>query len=58
MLQRKHGIVSEYKKKKTVKQRVPNVNQPPRDKLPAEVQRLRTWGLSQVKYYAAYANPF
>jgi pimeloyl-ACP methyl ester carboxylesterase len=36
----------------------PTANEPPRDKLPAEAQRMRTWALSQVKHYAAYANPF
>lgn len=36
----------------------PNANEPPRDKLPAEAQRMRTWSLGQVKHYAASANPF
>jgi pimeloyl-ACP methyl ester carboxylesterase len=36
----------------------PTANEPPRDKLPADAQRMRTWALSQVKHYAAYVNPF
>lgn len=40
------------------KRTAPTANEPPRDKLPADVQRMRTWVLSQVKHYAAYANPF
>jgi len=40
------------------RQSVPTANQPPRDKLPADVQRMRTWVFSQVKRYAAYVNPF
>lgn len=40
------------------KQMAPTANQPPRDKLPADVQRMRTWVRSQVKHYAAYVNPF
>jgi pimeloyl-ACP methyl ester carboxylesterase len=33
-------------------------NEPPRDKLPVEAQRMRVWALSQVKHYAAHQNPF
>jgi pimeloyl-ACP methyl ester carboxylesterase len=40
------------------RQATPTANEPPRDKLPAAAQRMRTWALSQVKHYAAYANPF
>jgi pimeloyl-ACP methyl ester carboxylesterase len=29
-------------------------NQPPRDKLPADAQRMRTWALGQVKHYVGY----
>jgi pimeloyl-ACP methyl ester carboxylesterase len=29
-------------------------NEPPRDKLPLDAQRMRTWGLAQIKHYAAY----
>jgi pimeloyl-ACP methyl ester carboxylesterase len=36
----------------------PTANEPPRDKLPLEAQRMRTWSLSQIKHYAASANPF
>lgn len=35
-----------------------HANEPPRDKLPSEAQRMRTWALSQVKTYAANDNPF
>ena len=37
---------------------VPHANDPPRDKLPADAQRMRAWTLSQVRYYAANDNPF
>jgi len=40
------------------RQAVPSANNPPRDKLPADAQRMRTWALGQVKHYAAYVNPF
>lgn len=40
------------------RQMSPTANEPPRDKLPAEAQRMRTWALAQVKHYAAHANPF
>jgi pimeloyl-ACP methyl ester carboxylesterase len=33
-------------------------NEPPRDKLPVEAQRMRVWALSQVKHYVAHFNPF
>ena len=33
-------------------------NEPPRDKLPADAQRMRTWALGQVKHVAAAVNPF
>jgi hypothetical protein len=36
----------------------PHANDPPRDKLPADAQRMRTWSLSQLKHYAANDNPF
>ena len=34
-----------------------HANEPPRDKLPADAQRMRTWTLSQVKYAASNDNP-
>ena len=34
------------------RQRSPTANEPPRDKLPVDAQRMRTWALSQVKHYA------
>ena len=40
------------------RQLAPTANQPPRDKLPAGAQQMRTWTLAQVKHYAAYVNPF
>jgi hypothetical protein len=33
-------------------------NEPPRDKLPLEAQRMRTWALRQLGHVAAAANPF
>jgi pimeloyl-ACP methyl ester carboxylesterase len=33
-------------------------NEPPRDRLPDEAQRMRVWALSQVKHYVAHFNPF
>ena len=40
------------------RQAVPTANTPPRDKLPADARRMRTWALAQVKHYAASVNPF
>jgi pimeloyl-ACP methyl ester carboxylesterase len=34
-----------------------HANEPPRDKLPADAQRMRTWTLSQVKHAASNDNP-
>lgn len=33
-------------------------NEPPRDKLPPDAQRMRTWALGQVAHVAAGVNPF
>lgn len=33
-------------------------NEPPRNKLPAEAQRMRTWALGQLGHVAAAVNPF
>jgi pimeloyl-ACP methyl ester carboxylesterase len=33
-------------------------NDPPRDKLPPEAQRMRAWAFAQVKHWAANNNPF
>ena len=33
-------------------------NDPPRDKLPADAQRMRTWTLAQLGHVAAAVNPF
>jgi pimeloyl-ACP methyl ester carboxylesterase len=35
-----------------------HANEAPRDKLPIDAQRMRTWALGQVKHYAAAFNPF
>lgn len=35
-----------------------NPNEPPRDKLPAEVQRMRAWALAQLGHIAAGVNQF
>jgi len=35
-----------------------SANEPPRDKLPAGAQRMRTWALGQVGHVAAAVNPF
>jgi len=37
---------------------VKTANDPPRDKLPAEAQRMRTWALGQLGHVAAAVNPF
>jgi pimeloyl-ACP methyl ester carboxylesterase len=34
------------------------LNNPPRDKLPAEARRMREWSLSQIKHAASNDNPF
>lgn len=36
----------------------PRANEPPRDKLPTDAKRMRSWALSQLKLYAATDNPF
>ena len=36
----------------------PHANDPPRDKLPADAQRMRTWSISQVKHHIVNDNPF
>jgi pimeloyl-ACP methyl ester carboxylesterase len=35
----------------------PRANEPPRDKLPPEAQRMRTWAYSQPKHWAQADNP-
>jgi len=35
-----------------------HANDPPRDKLPADAQRMRAWTVSQVKHAASNDNPF
>ena len=45
-----------------IKDQVPQVsahaNDPPRDKLPADAQRMRTWSYAQVKMHISNDNPF
>ena len=36
----------------------PRANEPPRDKLPADAQRMRTWAYSQIKHWTQANNPF
>lgn len=38
------------------RQLLPTANAPPRDKLPADAQRMRSWALGHVKHIAAYVN--
>src|SRR5215475_9428199 len=35
-----------------------NPNEPPRDKLPPDAQRMRAWALAQIGHIAAAVNPF
>jgi pimeloyl-ACP methyl ester carboxylesterase len=42
----------------SIRQTAPHANDPPRDKLSADAQRMRAWTLSQVKNAAANDNPF
>ena len=37
---------------------VKRANEPPRDKLPPDAQRMRTWALAQLGHIAAAVNPF
>jgi pimeloyl-ACP methyl ester carboxylesterase len=37
---------------------VKHANDPPRDKLPADARRMRTWALAQLGHVAAAVNPF
>lgn len=41
-----------------LQQAAATANEPPRDKLPAEAQRMRTWALGQLGHVAAAVNPF
>jgi pimeloyl-ACP methyl ester carboxylesterase len=36
----------------------PRANDPPRNNLPADAQRMRAWAFAQVKHWAANDNPF
>jgi pimeloyl-ACP methyl ester carboxylesterase len=44
--------------KDQVRQLSPHANDPPRDRLPAEAQRMRTWSYAQVKMHISNDNPF
>jgi pimeloyl-ACP methyl ester carboxylesterase len=39
-------------------QMAPRANEPPRDKLPRDAQRMRAWAFAKVKHWAANDNPF
>lgn len=41
-----------------VQEAVKRANEPPRNKLPADAQRMRTWALGQLGHVAAAVNPF
>jgi hypothetical protein len=41
-----------------VRQMAPHANDTPRNKLPAEAQRMRAWAFSQIKHWATNDNPF
>lgn len=41
-----------------VRQLSPHANDPPRDTLPANAQRMRTWSYAQVKMHISNDNPF
>lgn len=36
----------------------PHANDPPRDRLPPEAQRMRAWAFARVKHWASNDNPF
>ena len=38
-------------------QMAPHANEPPRDKLPADAQRMRAWAIAQIKHYSIADNP-
>jgi pimeloyl-ACP methyl ester carboxylesterase len=44
--------------KEQVRQLSPHANDPPRDKLPADAQRMRTWSYEQVKMHISNDNSF
>lgn len=39
-------------------QMAPHANEPPRDRLPADAQRMREWATAQIKHYGPSDNPF
>jgi pimeloyl-ACP methyl ester carboxylesterase len=39
-------------------QQLPHANDPPRDRLAQEVQRIREWSVGQIKHWASNDNPF
>ena len=50
------GRVSQMKA--AAEQSAPRANEPPRDKLPENAQRMRTWALARWQHVAAAVNPF
>lgn len=40
------------------RENAPRANEPPRNKLPADAQRMRSWTYAQVKHWAQGDNPF
>jgi pimeloyl-ACP methyl ester carboxylesterase len=49
------GIVSQLQN--AITQNAPRVNEPPRDKLPAPAQQMRTWAYAQLKHWLQGDNP-
>jgi pimeloyl-ACP methyl ester carboxylesterase len=44
--------------RRVIDQFVPKANEAPRDKLPADAQRMRTWALGTIKHWSSSDNPF
>jgi hypothetical protein len=44
--------------KAAARQQLPHANDPPRDRLPPEVQRIREWSVGQIRHWASNDNPF
>jgi hypothetical protein len=41
-----------------IDQFVSRANEPPRDKLPTDAQRMRSWALGTIKHWSLSDNPF
>jgi pimeloyl-ACP methyl ester carboxylesterase len=50
------GVVSQLRA--AAEQYAPRANEPPRDKLPPDAQRMRSWAYGQLKHWAQGYNPF